>query len=1067
MNIKIPFEFKLNMRLIMGLLLFISVTTAWSQDSFKVSGKVIGEDSNEGLPGVTVFVKGTTNGTVTDLDGKYTFTTKDRDAVIAYSFVGFKTQEIAMNGRTTIDVTLMLDVEALDEVVIVGYGEVKKANLTGAITTVKPSELEDLPVSNLAMGLVGKLAGVQVRLGGTGIPGTATALVIRDESSSGTARQVLYVIDGIIYSDETWQSGPSGSEIFNRLDPTEIESISILKDGAAAVYGARGAGGVILVKTKRGKEGKLKFSYNGSIGIGQATQIPKMLSGEQHAEMWNEILDIKKSLGSRPSANDYFDDEEMAEIRKRNYNWLDGLYKSAITDRHSMNVSGGSKDVRYFLSGSYYKETGNYENLWYKRYSVRSNMEYDMSANLMVGFGLSFSQGERMNPNYDPGSGDTGSGVLRDWYKRPLTAAKWIPPTYNGQPVSNSTWNPYGLLQSNNFKTSSNNNTNINAKLDYKVPFLTGLKLSSMLSYNIDNEVSNDFNQDYETYNYYTEQGKFISETPAKVLVSNSEGIRESYSKGNNYQYNFSANYAKSIGQHNINATMVYEQANGSSRGFNVQKYISDIRGLDYLWAFSNNGVLANGDYSASGRWGVVGRLSYDYKGKYIFESSFRRESTNKFAPSQRKGTYPSASVGWALSDESFFKDNIDAINFFKLRFSAGLVGNDNVRPFEWKPAFTANENGPIFGVGEGSLTNAVKARGDGFIVPSRTWSKTRSYNLGFDMSAFSSRLSLSAEYYYAYTYDAFQSNNQAPFVLGAEKPPAENYKQSYSEGYEVQLGYKGKVGKDFNFSIDGNFTRRHSRPLKLYQNSNVVGTWADELLNDDSNQPGYIALGIIRTDEDLAKVQAMYPTIPSNGQNIPVAKGMIYYKDVGGPNYSNVPDGKLDGNDIRIIAQYTTAPYSYGFGLGMSYKAWKIQGNFGGAFGHKVFTGKDEQLVDRNAGLVVTPTRNTFDWWGDYWTVDNPNSEFPRPSNYGLDGQISTFWMRNGHTLRLNNLSLSYQMPKNIATKLHMSNLRFYTSATNVWTIISPYKYKDPAVSQAFDYPLVRTISIGLSFSI
>ncbi|MEQ8472887.1 MAG: TonB-dependent receptor [Marinoscillum sp.] len=1027
----------------------------------KVSGKVTGSDTNDGLPGVTIQVKGKNIGVISDIDGQYSITAEDDDLLV-FSFIGYKSQEVPVNGRTQLDLVLDLDLQQLDEVVVVGYGEQKKATLTGAITTIKPEDLEELPTGNLAQTLIGKLAGVQVNRNGTGIPGTPSPLVIRAESASGTERQVLYVIDGVIYSDDSYAlPGPSGSEVFNRLDPSEIESISILKDGAAAVYGARGAGGVVLVKTKRGNPGKLKFTYNGSVGVGQPTQIPEMLSGEQHAQMWNDILDIRKSLGARPSANDYFDDEEMANIRANDYDWLEGLFKAAVNQKHAISVSGGSEDVRYFLSGNYYNETGNYDNLWFKRFSVRTNLEYDITKDLMVGVGINFSEGNRRNPNYDPGSGNTGEGVLRDWYKRPLTAPRWIPPTYNGLPVNNGSWNPYGLLQSDNYKTNTSNNTNLSARLEYNVPFLSGLKLSSLLSYNINSSDGTTFGQDYLTYNFYSEGGNFISEDPSTILINNSEGLRESFEKSRVYQFNVSARYAKSFGNHNVGATFVYEQSDGYSRGFNAQKSIADIRGFDSFWAFQNGTNQINGVYNGLGRWGVIGRLTYDYEGRYIFESAFRSESSSKFSPEERFGVFPSVSAGWVISEESFFDNLRSGIDFLKLRTSVGLVGNDNVRPFEWKPAFNAGSTGPIFGQGTGVLTNAITARQNGFIVPSRTWSKTRTWNYGLDARALSNRLSFTYEHYYALTYDAFD-RPLAIYVLGNEKPPTINNKESFSTGDEFQVGFNDKIGGNFNYSIDANFTRRRSRPLKLFQNPLVLGQWDDQTLNDDSNQPGLIALGIIRTDEDLARVQEMYSTI--NG--IPVAKGMIYYEDVGGANYSG-PDGQINGDDRRIIAEYTTPPYSYGFGLGFGYKNWRLNASFSGVFGHKEFIQKDEQLVDRNAGLAVNQYTSTFSWWGDYWTEENPNASMPRPAAYGFEGEVSTFWMRDGHTLRMNDISISYTLPKNVMSKIKLANLKFYASATNVWTIISPFDFKDPAVSQAFDYPLVRMINTGLSFSL
>ncbi|MEP4135622.1 MAG: SusC/RagA family TonB-linked outer membrane protein, partial [Cyclobacteriaceae bacterium] len=419
------------------LLSFVWIGSAFSQDTYKVSGQVKGSDYDGGLPGVTISIKGQNKGTTTDFDGNYSLNVGEED-VLVYSFIGYLTQEIAVNGRTEINVELPQDIQKLDEVVIVGYGEQKKTSLTSAIVTIDPEELEDIPTANLSQTLIGKLPGVQVNRNGTGIPGTPSPLVIRDESASGNIqRQVVYVIDGVIYTGEQDGTGPTGDEIFNRLDPSEIESISILKDAAAAVYGARGAGGVVLVKTKKGQAGKTKVNYSGSLGVGQPTQIPDMLSGYEHAMMWNEKVD--QAIRLRPYRSttlrerNKFTDEELEIIKERDYDWLDGLYKAAVVQKHSLNVSGGSERVRYFVAGNYYYETGNYDDLWFRRYGIRSNIEADLTDNLLLTMGISFSEGSRKNPSYEGGSGD-GQGVLREWYQRPLTAPKWLNPIVDGMP---------------------------------------------------------------------------------------------------------------------------------------------------------------------------------------------------------------------------------------------------------------------------------------------------------------------------------------------------------------------------------------------------------------------------------------------------------------------------------------------------------------------------------------------------------------------------------------------------------------------------------------------------------
>lgn len=1051
-------------RVLFGIILLLSFSVTYADEQEPtISGKVTGaDDTDVGLPGVTVVVKGTGSGTVTDIEGNFTVQAAE-DATLIFSFVGYKTTEVPVNGRTVVNITLDMDISSLEEVVVVGYGEQKKANLTGAIASVKPQELEDIPVGNLANALIGKMPGVQINRNGTGIPGTDSPLVIRDESASGTVRQVLYVIDGFIYNnDENGNTGPAGSVIFNRLDPSEIESITILKDAAAAVYGARGAGGVVLVKTKRGAVGKPKFSYSGSFGVGQATAIPEMLKGYELAKMMNEISRIN---GANPDQTQfYFSDAELEDIRGRDYDWVDGLYKNATTARNAFNVSGGTENVRYFVGGSHYHETGNYENLWFKKYGVRSNLEAHLSKQMFLTLGMNYSQSKSRKPYYHE---DAQPGVLRSWYKQLLTAPKWVPPTIDGKPVKYGTWNPYGLQGSDNFTEGGGDNMNMSVALDYKVPGIEGLKLNGSYAYNVNTSTGNRFAQDYQVYNLAYSGKVPLLELPEGMptsIESNTESLRESFNRGSNYQLNTSVSYNKTLWKkHNLNALLVYEQAQGRNRELIASKTgLADIDDIDQFWAFPNTQQEILGRAYMSGRYSYIGRFNYDYDGKYILESTFRRESSNKFAPEHTKGIFPSVSVGWVLSEEGFFKNNVEFIDFLKLRVSAGRVGNDNVRSFEWKQSFTAETEGAYFGKGTSTKTNSLEIRNQGIIVPSRTWSKTNSYNFGLDVTMLGHKLNMALDYYYQFIFDGFQHRSNIPYELGTTSLPHENYKESFSEGIEYLIDYNDGIGKSFRYSISANFSWRHSRPLKLYQNPAVLGTWKDELRNDDSNQPGYIALGIIRTDADVEMVKAMYYANPTiNGR--PIEKGMIYYKDIGGPDYSTVPDGKIDSWDQTIIAEYTTAPYSYGFTLGASWKGLKLAGTFNGIFGHKDFIQKDEMA---GPGSFSSP-RNVFAWWGDYWTEENPDAKLPRPAYYGFENQISTFWMRDGHTLRLNNVSLSYSMPTELTQRLKLPQARFYCTVTNAWTIISPFDWKDPVVSQAYDYPLARTINFGINLSI
>ncbi len=1042
-----------------------------ASENVAIKGKVVSGEDEQPLPGVTVMVKGSSTGTITDVEGNYSMMAP-RGSVLVFSFIGYNSEEIAVGDQSTINVELVPDLKQLEEVIIVGYGEQKRANLTGSVAQISAEKIEDIPVGNISQALVGRLPGVKVGIQ-TGKPGEANPITIRTTSSYGAAETPLYVIDGIIFNDN--------GEQLNRLDASEIESISFLKDGSAAVYGARAAGGVVLVTTKRGKKGKPKISYSTSLGIGNPTQMPEMMSPRAHAELLNENLHYQygkyhtydleagqyiphPEYQRRLRADvDLFTEDELAALDTLNYDWLDRLYKNAITQRHTLNVSGGSDNVRYFVGGSYFKETGNIETVSASRYSIRTNVDANVTKDLVLSVGLSINRGNKEEPYY---SGETSPGKMGDFYKRLLTAPAWIPPTIY-DPTSQrdlpvflaGSWNPYGLLESNNYKSSTTNNTNLTGALEYNVPVIKGLQLKAQFSYNELSGRGRQFAQDYYGYNFRrVGQHKhiFTDELTASnplQTIGNKESLYESANRDVSYQLNTSISYKRSFNDHNIEALLVYEQAENEGSSFNILKNGADVKGYDQLWAFKNDGMVAGSNANESGRLASIGRLNYNFKEKYLFETAFRYEASQVFHPDYAWGFFPSVSGGWIISEENFFRKNVSFMDFLKLRASVGRLGNSNVGAFQWKQSYGANTNGPIFG---NTFTNAIEAKNFGIFTPTITWQKTDFYNLGIDTRFFDNRVNVGIDAYYKNTYDILDKRNNLPETFGSAKPPNENYGSMYAHGLEFQAGYTGNIGNDFQYSVGGNISWDYARRTKVYQNPAVLGRWDDYLINHPSNQTGYLAGGIIRTDEDLRMVLNMYDSI--NG--LPVQKGMIWYHDIRGDNYSEGPDGKINEFDNAVIAEFTSPPYNYGFTLGASWKGLRLSGTFSGAFGHKVFIQKDEQAVP-------TMDQNVFSFWGDYWTEDNPNAAMPRPYEYGHAQQHSTFWRRDGHTLRLNNVNLSYALPSVLKDRYKLPQFRLYFTGTNMWTIINPFDHKDPSVARAYDYPMIRSYNFGINVTL
>jgi TonB-linked SusC/RagA family outer membrane protein len=481
--------------------------------------------------------------------------------------------------------------------------------------------------------------------------------------------------------------------------------------------------------------------------------------------------------------------------------------------------------------------------------------------------------------------------------------------------------------------------------------------------------------------------------------------------------------------------------------------------GVDEQWAFEEKDRALSTNVSQGGRLGFVGRANYNYDGRYVGEFSFRYDASSKFSPENRWGFFPAGAIGWVVSEEGWFKDNVNFLDFLKFRASAGLLGNDGVRDFLWKYSF---------GVGDGILfgnqpTNGVEPKNGGFANPDITWQKTQTYNGGVDLRFWNNKISVNVDGFYKYTYDilaAITTTNPTTVGIPTSSNIRFNYGKMHAYGAEVEVGYYDKLPFDINYYVKGNFAWSEAMKLKVAQSPGAIGKWYDELKNNISNQPGAISSGIIRDEEELKNILMDNPNY-SIGQAI--QEGMLNYLDIRGTDGSEGPNG-IFANEIAqdrtVIAALTTAPYTYGASLGLSWKGIRVDATFSGKFGHKVF-------VDKEAMAVPTTTNNVPSFWKDHWTPENRNAKYPRAADYGQMQQVSTYWMRDGHTLRLTDLNVSYSLPRNISEKFGISQLRVYFNTKNLWTIINPFDYKDANLSNYNGYPMTRTYNFGLSFTL
>lgn len=1026
----------------------------------QVSGTVK-DDLNTPLPGVNVVVKGTTTGTTTDADGRYALELADEENILVFSFIGYATQEVAVNNLTTIDITLLPDLKTLQEVVVVGYGEQKRANLLGAVSSVQPQDVEDNPAVNLSTLLKNRMPGVNIGQS-SGKPGASTSIQIRKEGTWNQTKP-LFVIDGFIYQDQS---------AFDILDPTEVESISVLKDASASVYGARGANGVILVKTKRGKLGKPKISYSGSIGISQATKIPKMLNAYDHATMINDglvTLHQDDAPDDPPLQEDpsYYTSDELEYFKTHNYNWMDEAWKSSALTRHTLNISGGSDKIRYFVSGTYYNETGNFDELYAKKYTLRANIEADIAKNLKATWLLSNNYKTDERPYFKSDQTDP----MNETFKTLLQMPQWLPPFINGQPVGNNViWHPMELINGGSYIRNKTNGINMNFALEYQVPVVQGLSVKVQYGRTNNNNFGKQYLQPYTLYNFGTtgEHNHILTDVvTGTTVIKNNDRLYEAYDAGEQYQLNGYISYARVFGSHDMSAMVIYEQSENTTDNFYAQRENMLPGGVDELFAGSGDAKEAYGSGSEGGRMSYLGRLNYSYKGKYLMEGSFRYEASTKFAPSVRWGFFPAVALGWRISDEAFFANNVGFVNQMKLRASVGLLGSDDIgeNEYRWLQSYSYQPGkGALFGgtsLGTGMQPKTLPNYGG-------TWEKRLSYNYGFDASFLDGRVNMSVDAYYRNTYDILESRTNAlPTTVGASLT-RENHGVMHSRGVDIQLGYNGRIAGDWNYHVSANASWGQNKVIDKFQSPGAIGSWYDEIGKPSGAIVGLYATGIIRTQDELDKILAENPDYTIF--EMPLQLGMMNYRDIRGAD-SDEPDGKIDDND-RDNLHYSN-PVNVGLSLGASWKGLRIDLNFGGAIGG--YDMVDKEVYKQTAitttpsdwkNQPVSPVQSTLAIWKDHWTAENPNASMPRVYDNGAD-QASTFWLRSGTVIRLNVANVSYAVPKTFVDKLGIDQVRVFFTGTNLWLLKDDFGYKDPSLSLYNAYPMMKTYTFGLNLTL
>ena len=1039
--------------------LFIVRVSGYSQ-STNITGVITEQQTGNPMSGVSVSVKGSAIGTSTNSNGTYSIAAPAKGTLVV-SYVGYGTIEIPINNRSIVNSSIGTDNTALNEVVVVGYGKEKKINIIGSIATVSSKEITAAPVSSVSNALAGRLPGAIVQQR-SGEPGSdAASILIRGISTLGNSAP-LVVIDGIpgrdvntnqISNDYGTQTidGSAGRDL-NSINPEDIESISVLKDASAAIYGARAANGVILVTTKRGRtDAPPTFNYSFYTGWLSPTEIPKMADAATYAQMLREMETYK---GVAPS-NMTFSEEDVAKFKSGefpwthpNTNWWDAtLRKSSLTQHHNFSVNGGSKTVNYFVSfGSQYAD-GLYKTpsaKKFNRYNLRANIDVQVNKYLNVGIDVDGSQENRLGPSLDA---QTVFNVINQ--NKPTTFATY-PNGSSGtgafgasyQPVLRSTLDG-GFDDDKRYRA----NNKINATL--KIPGIDGLTVSSYFAYDIFFGKRKYFDHPVTAYELdkgaYLAAGNTGSEDGSAFLVQSNDGydpqLTEFYNTTTAKTFNLKVNYDKTFNSvHNFSAFVAYETSESNGTGISAFRRYFISSQLPYLFAGGND-QKDNSEYvTLDSRINYFGRLSYNFKGTYLFQFALRRDGSLRFSKeSGRWGNFPSALAGWIISNENFWKDHVKPVNFLKIKASWGKLGNDLVPPFQYLASYAFGTGG-LYGTNRTYYSSLYQSNAPN---PFITWEVADMYNAGLESRLFDNRVLLNADFFYQRRSNILiKRNASVPNFTGISLPD-ENFGVVDNRGFEIQLGYTSKAGRDFSYSVNGNFAFAKNKVVYFDEPSKSVA-WQTLTGHPIGAALLYKSAGIFRDTAQINKTPHVAGAIP----------GDVIIKDENG-------DGVINADD-RILFDKTTDPeITFGLSFNFRYKNFELSALINGAGTAWV----------RRLGSQQGAAGDYYQYDADgRWTPDNIDATKPR----AYDGS-STYWRgkfatdleyQNQSYARLKNVQLSYYVPtKNIK---FIKDAQIYVSGENLFLIYSSKnRIWDPEFSGTRDnYLIMKVMSVGARVS-
>ncbi|AHF16847.1 SusC/RagA family TonB-linked outer membrane protein [Niabella soli] len=1082
-----------------------------------ISGQTVDDSTGEVISGVTIKVKNGPQTAVSNSQGIFTMNISAAGATLQYSHIGYEYGELRVTPGDSIRIKIKRQENKLDEIVVIGYGTQNKRNITGSIATIDPAAVADNPVASITEALRGQIPGLNVS-GGSTRPGTLATLDIRQQFNWGKDNGnnlPLIVIDDVIQVDP--QTGLNSLDRFNQLDLSEVESITVVRDAAAAIYGSRASQGALIVKTKRGKIGAPRVTYNAKFETNNAVSHAKVMNARQFGEFSNRF-----GRAAGWNTNNLYTDNELASMDSLNYDWLANDWRAANAMQHSLDLSGGAERATYFTGVSYYTQSPNLGSQDFKRWTYRGGTDVKLLSGLRLGVTIAAANTnlEKSFSKINFSDGFAVGGEQND-YNVLLHMPKYIPWSYNingmdqyiSPPLSSnrlgsasgnnslSNYNYYALMNNGSKTTNKQFNYNVNFSLQYDVPFIKGLafKVNYGLSQASGNTEQNMFpillyqNKDITSAG----QHLFSEVDPTHwAAITNKANTRVTYDNttSKNEQSNFFVTYDRKFGEHSLSAMASVERATNSGED---RYQIYDTPNADIYNGTSISAGTLNTSNTITYRYeggslSYLGRLNYSFKNRYLLQFVFRSDASTVFAPENYWGFFPALSAGWVMSDEKFIRDNLPWVNFLKIRANVGHTGNNNIKPWKWLQVYGAQtDKGFGFGSNGGMYVTGLTPG----VTPNREvrWDNTLQRNFGLDMAFLKNRLSVTFDQYFNSTRDMLTDMSKAlnsPISVGGAFAE-QNFAAVNAWGTELSVNWKDNIG-DFNYSIGVNTGFSNYKTVKYFDQAfnypsitstaRAIGNyayapvWGFSTWKQTSGGDG-----ILRTDADIdnywnyltqnaanSGIAGAAPNFMGITTKSAMKKGMLVYQDEAGALDANGktiagPNGSVQEDEDYVKLRKSNRSYGLTTNISLGWRNLSLRTQIATSWGG-----------DRMLDYIKQGTSSTNAMWSQpiylvnmYDSTTNPNGRYPNLYYYdAFGGANSDFFMLPTFRMVVRSLSVGYALPVAWVKKAGIQNARVYLSGNNLWDLYNPYpnKYRNMYDDPKSEYPTLRTWALGLS---